>query len=311
MIKVSVLGLKNPLILSPLAEITIPPFRRICAEFGAITISEMTYAKGIIHGNPKSLRRITRSKIEENYGIQLLTNDPEDLTKTIELIEREKLSDFIELNLGCPKPKITKAGLGASLLTHKNRILLKELLEIGSSCTNLPFSIKIRAGFDNITFPEIIKIAESANISFITLHSRLAIDHYQVPAKWEYWKQAVKATSIPIVANGDINSYMQAIDIFNQFGVKGVAIGRSARGRPQIFQRSSMMTSHDIYKRLILYMRNSEYFNLFNLRVQSADFLKHFRYAANSRKQILSMNDEEEIIDFTQELLLKLQEGRN
>ncbi|PWI48000.1 hypothetical protein CEE45_08860 [Candidatus Heimdallarchaeota archaeon B3_Heim] len=303
MIKVSVLGLKNPLILSPLAEITIPPFRRICAEFGAVTISEMTYAKGILHKNPKSLRRITRAETEEKYGIQLLTNNPDDLVNTIELIESENLSDFIELNLGCPKPKITNAGLGAYLLIVQNHILLKELLEIGSTSSKLPFAVKIRAGFNEITYPEVIKIAEKAGVSFITFHSRLATDNYQIPAKWDYWEQAVKYSTIPIIANGDIRSYDHACQVINQFGVKGVAIGRSARGNPQIFQKKPQISSQYTYDRLIQYMENTEYFNLFNLRVQSSDFLKHFRYAANARKNILSMNKPREIIEYTREML--------
>ena len=305
MIKVSVLGLKNPLILSPLAEITIPPFRRICAEFGAVTISEMTYVKGILYQDPKSLRRITRAETEEKYGIQLLTNSPEDLVRTIERIESDHLSDFIELNLGCPKRKITNAGLGASLLTIKNHELLRELFEIGSSSSKLPFSIKIRAGLDEVTFPEVIRIAEKAGVSFVTFHSRLATDNYLIPAKWEYWKQALDDSTIPIIANGDIRSYEQAIQIIDQFGVKGVAIGRAARGNPQIFQKIPQMSSLDIYDRIIAYMKNTEYFNLFNLRVQSADFMKHFRYSARARKKILTLKNLDEIIEYTQEMLRK------
>ncbi len=305
MIKVSVLGLKNSLILSPLAEITIPPFRRICAEFGAVTISEMTYAKGIIYNNPNSLRRIARAETEEKYGIQLLTNNPEDLVNTIELIESEKLSDFIELNLGCPKPKITNARLGAALLRIQDHMLLKELLEIGSFSSKLPFTVKIRAGFDTVTFPDVLKLAEKTNVSFVTLHSRLATDTYQTPARSEYWKQAVEITSIPIIANGDVQSFDHACQIIEQFGVDGVAIGRSARGNPQIFQKQAKLSSREVYDRLIQYMKNTVYFNLFNLRVQSADFMKNFRYAANARKTILSMNNPNEIIEYTREMLGK------
>jgi tRNA-dihydrouridine synthase B len=302
-IKVSVLGLKTSLILSPLAEITIPPFRRICAEFGALTISEMTYAKGIIYKDPKSLRRITRAETEEKYGIQLLTNSPIDLMSTIEIIESEKLSDFIELNLGCPKPKITNAKLGAALLRTKYHGLLKELMEVGSDSSKLPFTLKIRAGFDSITFNDILKIAEKTNVSFITLHARLATDTYKTPAKSDFWKQAVSSSRVPIIANGDVKSYDHAHQIIEQYGVVGVAIGRSARGNPQIFQKQARLLSREVYDRLIQYMKNTEYFNLFNLRVQSADFMKHFPYAANARKNILSMNNLDEIIEYTREML--------
>ncbi len=311
MIKVSVLGLKNPLILSPLAEITIPPFRRICAEFGALTISEMTYAKGLLYNDPKSIRRISRSESEKKFGIQLLTNCPSDLGEAVELIEKNNWSDFIELNLGCPKPKITNADLGAKLLIPKNRKRLTELLEIGASTSKLPFSIKIRLGYEKLSLFEVIDLAETADIAFITLHARLATENYLNPAKWEYWRKAVENTSLPIIANGDIKSYNQATEVISEYGVKGAAIGRFARGNPQIFQKESKIPSLEIYDKLISYMRNSPYFNLFNLRVQSADFLKHFRYAAGARKQILSMSNREEIIEHTRKKLAGFQEEKN
>jgi tRNA-dihydrouridine synthase len=277
----------------------------MCAEFGAVTVSEMTYVKGILYRDPKSLRRITRAETEEKYGIQLLTNSPEDLVRTIEIIESNNLSDFIELNLGCPKPKITNAGLGASLLTTKNHTLLRELMEVGCSSSKLPFSIKMRAGFDELTFPEVVKIAEKAGVSFITFHSRLATDNYLVPAKGEYWKQALNDSTIPIIANGDIRSYDQAMEVITQFGVKGVAIGRAVRGNPQIFQKKTTLSSRDIYARLVKYMENTEYFNLFNIRVQSADFMKHFRYSARARKKILTMTNLNDIVEYTLEMLRK------
>jgi tRNA-dihydrouridine synthase len=310
-IKVSVLGLKNPLILSPLAEITIPPFRRICAEFGAVTVSEMTYVKGLLYNDPKSVRRISRAKTEKKFGIQLLTNCPSDLGKTVELIEKNHWADFIELNLGCPKPKITNADLGAKLLAPKFRKKLNELLEIGASSSKLPFSIKIRLGYEKKSFLEVINLAETANIAFITLHARLATENFLNPANWEFWREAVENSSIPIIANGDIKSYDQATEIIADYGVKGAAIGRSARGNPQIFRKKSKMSPLDVYDRLISYMRNSPYFNLFNLRVQSADFLKQFKFAAGARKQILTLSNTEEIIDYTRDKLTRYHEERN
>jgi len=291
------------MVLSPLAGITIPPFRRLCAEFGAITVSEMTFARGLLYRDPKSMRRIERAEAEKKYGVQLLTNNPSDLGKTIEFLETNKICDFVELNLGCPKPKITNAQLGANLLKRKHHSLLKNLFEIGSTTSDLPFSLKIRAGYANKIFSQILKIAEKENIAFVTFHARLATDNYEIPVKTEYWREASELTTVPIIANGDIRSHQNAERILNQNSIAGVAIGRAARGNPQIFQKKPVTNILSIYNRLIKYMRGTSYFNLFNLRVQSADFIKNFRYAANARKELLALDQPEAIIEKTRDLL--------
>ncbi len=291
------------MVLSPLAGITIPPFRRLCAEFGAITVSEMTFARGLLYQDPKSMRRIERAEEEKKFGVQLLTNNPSDLGKTIEFLDTNKICDFVELNLGCPKPKITNAQLGADLLKRKNHSLLRDLFEVGSSTSDLPFSLKIRVGYSNKVFTEVLKIAEKENIAFVTFHTRLATDNYQIPANNDYWEEASKITTVPIIANGDIRSYKEADELLNQRSIAGVAIGRAARGNPQIFQKKPVNNILGIYDRLIAYMNGTSYFNLFNLRLQSADFLKHFRYAANARKEILTLDQPEAIIEKTRDLL--------
>ena len=304
MVKISILGIKRPLILSPLAGITIPPFRRLCAEFGAsITISEMTFARGILFQDSKSIRRIERADSEKIFGIQLLTNDPKDLLETIEYIESNRLSDFIELNLGCPKPKITNAKLGAGLLKPENLTILNDLFEIAGTTSNLPFSLKMRAGYIQTIFPKVLKLAEKNNIAFITLHARLATDKYQDLAREEYWIEASSISSIPIVANGDIWNYEQSQEVMDRLPVNGVAFGRTARGNPHIFQLKSKSTSYAAYNLLIEYMRNTSYFNLYNLRIQSADFLKNIRKAASERKRLLTITEPEKIITTTQAIL--------
>lgn len=303
MIEVPILGLKNPMILSPLADITIPPFRRLCAEFGAITVSEMTFARGLLNSDPKSVRRIYRSSSEFLYGIQLLTNSLTDLKKAISLIQSNQMCDFIELNLGCPKHKIVNANLGAGLLKGENLSLLKNLVNEATSVADLPFSLKIRAGYEKESFLKVFDIAEEANVSFITFHARLALDTYQFGVRKEYWNQVASEYSIPVVANGDINSYSEAQELVCDYPVEGTAIGRAARGNPQIFTSQVRLPDWKIYDRLVEYMENTSYFNIFNLRLQSSDFLKNFQYAANARKQLLKMTDPQEIIEYTRELL--------
>jgi tRNA-dihydrouridine synthase len=290
--------------LSPLASITIPPFRRICAELGAdITVSEMTSARGILYKHPKSLSRIKRSSHEKCFGIQLLTNDEKDLLDTIEYLENNKLCDFIELNLGCSKAKITNVGSGSALLMKSNEKKLDSLLEIGGSVSKLPFTLKIRAGYEKKRFIPVIKLAEHHNIAFITFHARLATDNYAQSAQKKYWEETKRETSIPLIANGDIRNRAQGETIIEQIGVDGVAIGRAARGNPCIFSRGKSIPMTEIYSQLIDYMKQNEYFSLSNIKIQSMDFLKRFRFAAKVRQKLMMMRNPVKIINETFQIL--------
>jgi tRNA-dihydrouridine synthase B len=299
---------ENVLILSPLAGITIPPFRRLCAEYGAITVSEMTFARGISSQNPKSLRRIQRAENEKKYGIQLLTNNEKDLEGAINYIENEEgLCDFIELNLGCPKPKIVAANLGSALLKSSNLTLLKALFELGNSFT-IPFGIKMRAGYEKANFIEVLKIADQNNLSFVTFHARLAVDTYAQPVRTNYWIKAARESSIPIIINGDIKTQSQVKRLIGDFGsqnIIGAAIGRAARGNPQVFYNGTTPVQLiEVYDKLIKYMKENSYFNSINVKIHSADFLKRFRYAATIRKKIISLKNPSLIVNLTRKYIL-------
>jgi len=303
---IDILGQIKPLILSPLASITIPPFRSLCAELGAdITVSEMTYARGIVEDNPKSIARIQRSLNEKCYGIQLLTDSEDDLTQTIDYIERNKLCDFIELNLGCSKPKITDIGMGSALLMPKNRKKLESLMNIGGSSSQLPFSLKIRAGYSTRNFVSVLELADRNNIAFVTFHARLAIENYSSPDQQKFWKEAKQKTSLPIIANGDIQNQSQISTLFSQIDVDGVAIGRSVRGNPQIFLKDTKVQTDKIYNRLIKYMKESSYYTLSNVKIHSLDFLKRFHFAAKARQKIMMMKDLDNIVNETNKQLKK------
>ncbi|WP_455139449.1 tRNA-dihydrouridine synthase family protein [Candidatus Hodarchaeum mangrovi] len=299
-----ILGLKNPFFLSPLANITIPPFRRLCAEIGAdVTVSEMTFARGLILNQLKSLNRIQKSKHEKKFGIQLLTNNVKELIDSINIIEEQKLADFIELNLGCPKRKITNANLGAALLIPKNSRLLLNLLETGGSTTTIPFSIKMRLGFSEKTYLNILKHAEKNNIAFATLHARLAIDSYKIPINVANWNEAVQKITIPIIANGDIPNKEIGLKILENSKISGIAIGRAARGNPKVFNKNFPLSLAAQYKILIQYMKDSNFFSPLYVKIQSNDFLKKFRYSSYLRNKITSMQNLEDIVSTTREAL--------
>ncbi|NHJ01047.1 MAG: tRNA-dihydrouridine synthase family protein [Candidatus Heimdallarchaeota archaeon] len=306
MIRIVILGLnKKPYILSPLASITIPPFRGLCAELGAdVTVSEMTFARSILCQNPRSLKRIQKHPSEKLFGIQLLTNSSEDLKGAIERIERNKLSDFIELNLGCPKARIINSNLGSSLLKNKNKKILINLLQIGGSTCSIPFALKIRAGYSKKVYKSVLRLAEKYNIAFITFHARLGVDTYKIPANPKFWAETKNISSIPIIANGDVYHRHQAEEILGKLNLDGVAIGRGARGNPQIFSSTPQLDTLEIYERFIEYLQTSDYFTLFNLKLHSADILKNYRFSAQARKKLMNLNDMEEIIKYTKNQLI-------
>jgi tRNA-dihydrouridine synthase B len=308
--RIRVLGHKKPIVLSPLAGITVPPFRRLCAESGAdITISEMTFVRGLLNYQRNSLKRIQRSVQEKNFGIQLLTNDENDLSEVLNLIESNKMCNFIELNLGCPEFKIVSKGLGAALLRPKLSKELENLLEITDS-SNLPFSLKIRAGFNRTSFNSVLNKAEQYNISFVTLHGRLAKDSYAQPAQKKFWLEAVRETSIPIIANGDIKNKDEAEELMDKTDISGVAIGRASRGNPQIFSEANI-PSLKVYDQLIKYFQEEQYYTPLNVKIHSLDFLKRFKYATRARKKLTGMKNIENVVKLTRKYLSEQNDNFN
>ncbi|MHA1971954.1 MAG: tRNA dihydrouridine synthase [Candidatus Hodarchaeales archaeon] len=308
---VKILGKNKPFMLSPLANITIPPFRRICSELGAdITVSEMTFARGLIYKDPKSVKRTLRAETEKCYGIQLLTNDTSDFSQACEIIEDEKLADFIDLNLGCPKAKIVNANLGSSLLKKENFKLLSEMIKLVNDNFTIPLSLKIRLGFHEETYLDILRLAEEFNVSFVTLHARLAIDTYEERVKRDRWSLAKETfPDLAIIANGDISTRDEGFEVIDTFGVDGVAIGRAARGFPHVFSNTSENISiSTLYLRLIKYMQQSDYYHPLFVKTHSSDFVRRFKYATKFRKKIFSMSDLDEIVQLTREFLEKQNE---
>jgi len=305
---VKILDKTKPFVLSPLANITIPPYRRLCSELGAdITISEMTFARSLIYRNTKSIKRTLRSISEKCYGIQLLTNNTSDFAGAVEKIEDEKLADFVELNLGCPKPKIVKANLGSALLKRENLTLLRDLIKIVSENFKIPLSLKIRLGYNEETYVDVLRIAEEFNVSFVTLHARLATDSYEVKAKKDCWKKAIEAApNVPIIANGDIRNRDEGMKFMHELGLSGIAIGRAARGNPSVFGKKQInsLSISDLYEKLIQYMKVSGYFMPLFVKTQSSDFVKRFRYATKLRRKIVTMNDLDKIVELTKEFLI-------
>ncbi|MEE9430095.1 MAG: tRNA dihydrouridine synthase DusB [Melioribacteraceae bacterium] len=227
-------------ILAPMAEITDFAFRTIARDYEAgLIFTQMVSADGIVKNNFNTLRLLTFSRNEKPIGVQLLAKDPAIVAKAVREIVRLK-ADIIDLNCGCPVPKVVGNKMGAYLLTQPDLLgrLVKSMVD---NSNGIPISIKIRLGFKaKINVLEIAKIIEDNGASMITLHARKRSDRYCTEAQWEWIAKLKESVQIPVVGNGSIFTGKDAMEMIEQTNCDGVLIGRGALGNPFIFKQINL-----------------------------------------------------------------------
>ena len=229
-----------PVVLAPMAGITNASFRTLCREFGAgLYVCEMITTRALVERNPKTMAMIRFGADEHPRSVQLYGVDPAVVGRAVRVIVEDDLADHIDLNFGCPVPKVTKKGGGAAL-PFKRRLfgaIVSAAVEAARPA-GIPVTVKMRIGIDpeHVTFLDAGRIAEDAGVAAVALHGRTAVQHYSGTADWEAiaaLKQAV--TSIPVLGNGDIFSADDALRMIEQTGCDGVVVGRGCQGRPWLF----------------------------------------------------------------------------
>ena len=228
----------NNVFLAPMAGITDLPFRLICKEFGVgMMTTEMVSAKGLLYENVKTNDLLYIDPKEHPIGAQLFGSDPKILSEMAKQVEQSEV-DFIDINMGCPAPKITKNAEGSALL--KNPELIGEIVYAVSNALTKPLTVKIRKGFDEtcINAVEVAKIIEQAGASAIALHGRTREQFYSGTADWDIIKEVKKNISIPLIGNGDIRTPEDAKRMLDYTGCNAVLIARAAQGNPWIFKRT-------------------------------------------------------------------------
>ncbi|WP_030882316.1 MULTISPECIES: tRNA dihydrouridine synthase DusB [Streptomyces] len=230
----------TPVVLAPMAGITNAPFRTLCRELSGgegLFVSEMITSRALVERNEKTMKLVHFDAGEKPRSIQLYGVDPVTVGKAVRMIAEEGLADHIDLNFGCPVPKVTRKG-GGSALPYKRPLLRAILHEAVTGAGGLPVTMKMRKGIDDdhLTFLDAGRIAVEEGVTAIALHGRTAAQHYGGTADWEAIARLKEAVpEIPVLGNGDIWSADDAARMMRETGCDGVVVGRGCLGRPWLF----------------------------------------------------------------------------
>jgi len=237
-LRIGPLALDAPVVLAPMAGITNTAFRRLCREYGAgLYVSEMITSRALVERNATTMRLIRHHESETPRSIQLYGVDPATVAEAVRIIVAEDHADHIDLNFGCPVPKVTRKG-GGSALPWKLGLFRDIVSRAVAAAGEIPLTVKMRKGIDadHLTYLDAARAAEDAGVAAIALHARTAAEFYSGRADWDAIARLKEAvTSVPVLGNGDIWSADDAVRMVTETGCDGVVVGRGCLGRPWLF----------------------------------------------------------------------------
>ncbi len=232
-----ILDFSKPLyFLAPLAGLTDLPFRSVVKKFGAdVTVSEMISSNALAYGSQKTVKMLEKSPLETPYSVQIAGSDPEIIKKALDIINEREGVDIVDLNCGCPVPKVVNNLQGAALLTDLKK-MGRAIKTIKEHSNKQYTSVKIRLGFLEKNHVEIAKVCEDNGADFIAVHGRTRQGKFKAPVDYDAIAEVKAAVKIPVIANGDIDSPAKAKWVLEHTKCDGIMIGRGAVGRPWIFK---------------------------------------------------------------------------
>ena len=235
-LKIGNVKLKNNILLAPMAGITDMPFRLICEKFEpGLVCTEMVSAKAIFYNDEKTKKLMNLNGENRPVSIQIFGSDVESMAYGAKYVSQ--IADIVDINMGCPAPKVVKNGDGSKLLLDLEKA--KQIINAVVQNSKVPVTLKFRMGWDNehIVATELAKIAEDAGISAITIHGRTRAQYYSGTADLEIIKKVKETVKIPVIGNGDVTDEKSAEEMFEKTGVDGIMIGRASMGNPWIFKK--------------------------------------------------------------------------
>ena len=311
--------LKNNLFMAPMAGVTDRAFRALVHEHGAgLTFSEMVSAKSIVYRNKNTARLLENAPHVRPWAVQFFGHEPDFLAEAIKMLE-DCPFDIVNINMGCPMPKIVKNGEGAALMT--NPPLAGRMIEAAVRASSRPVTVKIRKGFtpSSVNAIEVAKIAEASGAANITVHGRTRDQYYTGTADWEAIAAVKQAVKIPVIGNGDIFTPEIAIKRLEESGVDGIMIARGAMGNPWIFSRTAAFletgvlppepTHAEIIKTAIAHLHAvaSEKSKIVEMRKHLSWYTKGMHGSAELRSKINKAQSASEMEDLLESLLEKIQ----
>ena len=304
----------NPLVLAPMAGVTDLPFRLLCKEQGAgLVCMEMVSAKAIYYNNKNTEALLEIDTREKPVSLQLFGSDPEIMAAMAHRIE-DRPFDILDINMGCPVPKVVNNGEGSALL--KNPELVRKIVTAVVKAVDKPVTVKIRRGFDedSVNAVEIAKIIEDCGAAAVAVHGRTREQYYSGKADWDIIRQVKEAVSIPVIGNGDVTSPETAVALMEQTGCDGIMIGRAVRGNPWLFseilhyletgEHKARPTMEEVSEMILRHTRmqvelKGEYTALREMRKHVAWYTAGFPHSARLRartNEISTMQELEELI---------------
>ncbi len=244
--KIGNLEIKEKAALAPLAGVADRAFRELCRGYGAAyTVCEMASAKGISLGDKKSSELLSVTETERPAGSQIFGNSPETMAVAAKKA-LEYSPDFIDINMGCPAPKVASSGGGALLM--KDPVLAASIVKAVAEVSTVPVTVKMRSGWDgeHINAVELAKRCEDAGAAAITVHGRTKVQMYAPPVNTDIIRQVKQAVSIPVIGNGDVTDGLSAARLMEETGCDMVMIGRGALGRPWVFSQINAYLDHEV-----------------------------------------------------------------
>ena len=318
-LKIGNVELRNNILLAPMAGITDLPFRLICEKYGAgLTCTEMVSSKGLYYNDAKTKLLLNTKNEQRPVAGQIFGSDIEAMKYAVEYVG--DFVDIVDINFGCPAPKIVKNGDGSKLL--QNLELLEKIATEVVKASKVPVTAKIRKGWDknNIVAVEVAKILENAGISAITIHGRTREEYYSGVADWKIIKKVKQSVNIPVIGNGDIKSKEDAEKMFKETGVDGIMIGRASIGNPWFFEEiinylsgkeQRKVTSEGKLKVILEHINlaieeKGENIAIKEMRKHLAYYVRNGKDASKLRERINKIDKKQELVDCLNEYFKKI-----